>query len=87
LDVSLRIQDPSGTVVRDVHLRAEETHNVRDLIEALVGVLEWPRDSLAGELIVYYLRRLGTDRVLDSSLLVTALGLAQGETLVLGPRG
>ena len=87
MDVSLRIQDPSGTVVRDVHLRAEETHNVRDLVEALVAVLEWPRDSLAGDLIVYYLRRLGTERVLDSTVHVAALGLAQGETLVLGPRG
>jgi hypothetical protein len=86
LDVSVRVQDPSGGVVRDVHLHSEDTHRVVDIVEALVAVMEWPRDTLSGDQIVYLLRRLGSDRPFDSLAPVSTLGLVQGETVVLGPK-
>jgi hypothetical protein len=49
--------------------------------------MEWPRDTLTGEPLVYHLRRLGSDRAFDSLAAVSTLGLIQGETLILGPRG
>ena len=85
MDVSVRIQDPSGNVSRDVRVHSEDSHRVADLVEAFVAVMEWPRDTLSGDLIVYRLRRLGSERAFDDDAQVSSLGLAQGETLVLGP--
>jgi hypothetical protein len=87
VDVSVRVQDPSGNVTRDVHMHSEDSHRVVDLVDALVAVMEWPRDTLAGEPLVYHLRRLGSERPFDSLAPVSTLGLIQGETLILGPRG
>lgn len=87
MDVSLRVQDPSGSVIRDVHMHSEDGHRVVDLVEALVAVMEWPRDTLSGDQVVYRLRRLGSERAFDDGASVSSLALIQGETLVLGPGG
>jgi len=87
VDVSVRVQDPSGSVIRDVHLHTEDGHRVGELIDALVAVMEWPRDTLSGDQLVYLLRRLGSESVFDAAGAVSTLSLVQGETLVLGPKG
>ena len=84
MEVALRVQDPSGTVKRDVVLRAQDANTVRDLAGVLVDVMEWPRETLGGEPVVYRVRRLGDAEPLDEELTVVALGLAQGDALVLG---
>jgi hypothetical protein len=85
MEVALRVQDPSGTVKRDVVLRAQDANTVRDLVGVLVDVMEWPRETLGGEPVVYRVRRLGDAEPLEEELTVVALGLAQGDALVLGP--
>jgi len=83
-EIAIRVQDPSGTVSRDVLIRIEEPGSVRDLIETLVEVMEWPRDTFGGDQVVYRLRTLGTEKALDESTPAAALQLKQGDVLVLG---
>jgi len=85
MEIAVRVQDPSGTVRRDVVLRAQDANTVRDLVGVLVDVMEWPRETLSGEPVVYRLRRLGDAEPLDEELTVVSLKLAQGNALVLGP--
>jgi hypothetical protein len=85
MEVAVRVQDPSGTVTRDVVMRAQDASTVRDLIEVLVDVMEWPRETLEGESLVYGVRRLGEAEPLDGDTKVASLELAQGDALVLGP--
>jgi len=87
MEVAVRVQDPSGTVRRDIVLRTQDpnTATVRDLVEILVDVMEWPRETLAGEPIGYRVRRLGEAAPLEEETPVASLGLAQGDALVLGP--
>jgi hypothetical protein len=85
MEVAVRVQDPSGTVTKDVVLRAQDANTVRDLVEVLVDVMEWPRETLSGEPLMYRIRRLGQVEPLDEELTVVSLKLAQGEALVLGP--
>jgi hypothetical protein len=86
VDVSVRVQDPSGSVIRDVHVHSEDGHRVVDLVEALIAVMEWPRDTFGGDQLHYRLRRLGSERPFEEGAAVSSLALVQGETLVLGPR-
>jgi hypothetical protein len=85
VEVSLRIQDPSGSVVRDVHVRTDGVHHVSEVTDALVAVMEWPRESMHGEPVVYQLRRLGNEAAIHPTVSVDELALVQGETLILGP--
>jgi hypothetical protein len=84
VDIALRIQDPSGEVRRDVMIRIDERSTVRDLVDALVDVLEWPRVTFAGNPHVYQVRRLRTNDPIASDASVTSLSLQQGEVLVVG---
>lgn len=85
MEVAVRVQDPSGGVTRDIVVRAQDANTVRDLIEVLVDVMEWPRETLDGELLVYRVRRLGEAEPLDEETTVVSLDLARGDPLVLGP--
>ena len=84
MEVAIRVQDPSGSVSRDVLVRIEEPGTVRDLVETLVEVMGWPRDTIDGDTVVYRLRTLGSARPIDDSTPATALQLAQGDVIVLG---
>jgi hypothetical protein len=85
MEVAVRVQDPSGAVTKDVVLRAQDANTVRDLVGVLVDVMEWPRETLSGDPLVYRVRRAGQAEPLDEELTVVSVGLAQGEALVLGP--
>lgn len=85
MNIALRIHDPAGTAARDVVVQAEDGSTVRDLIEALVDVLEWPRTAFDGDPLAYRARLLGSADALDDGTLVSALELVQGTAVVLGP--
>jgi hypothetical protein len=85
MEVAVRVQDPSGSVSKDVVLRAQDANTVRDLVEVLVDVMEWPRETVGGEPLAYRLRRPGDAEPLDEDIVVVSLGIAQGDVLVLGP--
>ncbi len=85
MEVALRVQDPSGSVTRDVVVQSQEANTVGDLVEVLVDVLEWPREGFAGEPLSYSVRRLGAAAALDRQALVAGLGLKQGEAIIIGP--
>ena len=84
-ELAIRVQDPSGTVSRDVLIRPADSNTVRDLIDVLVDVLEWPRETFGGDTIVYSVRRLNAPAALEPSLALSALGIAQADLFVLGP--
>ena len=83
-ELAIRVQDPSGTVSRDVLIRPAENNTVRDLVDVLVEVLEWPRETFAGDAVVYAVRRLNAPSPLDPTTSLSALGLSQGDLFVLG---
>lgn len=85
MELTIRIQDPSGAVGRDVTVRAEDGHLVADLLDVLVDVMEWPRATFAGTELVYEVRRMGDARPLDHGTPIVSLGLGRGDALVLGP--
>ncbi len=85
MEVAIRVQDPSGTAARDVLVRIEDPGTVRDLVEVLVDVMDWPRETLAGDTLVYRLRPLGAGQAVEDSAPATALRLQQGDIVVLGP--
>lgn len=85
MELTIRIQDPSGAVGRDVTVRAEEEHRVGDLLGVLVDVMEWPRATFEGAELAYEVRRMGDARALDHGTLIASLGLVRGDALVLGP--
>ena len=85
MELAIRVQDPSGTVSRDVLIRPAESNTVRDLIDVLVDVLEWPRETFGGDTIAYSVRRLNAPAPLEPSLALSALGIAQADLFVLGP--
>jgi hypothetical protein len=58
MELAVRVQDPSGTVARDVQVRSDETNTVHDLVEVFVDVIEWPRATVAGGQVVYAARLL-----------------------------
>ena len=87
MERALRIQDPSGTVARDVVVSAAETNVVRDLVDALVEVRGWPRETLAGEALHYRIRKLGSLDMIDDSSPVAQLGMVDGDALILGTAG
>ena len=85
MELTIRIQDPSGAVARDVTIRAEDAHRVADLLGVLVDVMEWPRATFDGAELSYVVRRMGEGLALDHSTPITALGLVRGDALILGP--
>jgi hypothetical protein len=87
MELAIRIQDPSGTVARDVVVRAEETNVVRDLVNALVDVMGWPRETLVGDAMQYRIRKLGSLEAVDDRASVAQLGMVDGDALILGPVG
>lgn len=84
MELEIRVSDPSGNITKDVVFRSQDTHTVHDLVEVLLDVVEWPRETLAGLPIRYRARRLGSDAMLDDQVPVSAIGLERGDTLVLG---
>jgi hypothetical protein len=87
MEIAIRVQDPSGTVARDVVVRAEDTNVVRDLVDALVDVIGWPRETLGGEALQYKIRKLGSLDAVDDASSVAELGMVDGDALILGPAG
>lgn len=85
MEIAIRVQDPSGTAARDVLVRIEDPGVVRDLVETLVAVMDWPRETLSGDTVVYRMRTLGAGQPLDDSTPATALKLKQGDVVVVGP--
>lgn len=85
MELAIRVQDPSGTVVRDVQVRADETNTVHDLVEVLVDVMDWPRETVAGGHVVYEARLLGTPDPLKATATIASIGLVRGDALILGP--
>lgn len=85
MEVAIRVQDPSGTAHRDVLVRIEEPGMVRDLVETLVDVMDWPRETLDGDTVVYRMRTLGEGKPIDDSTPAGALQLKQGDVVVVGP--
>lgn len=85
MELAIRVQDPSGTVVRDVQVRADEASTVHDLVEVLVDVMEWPRETVAGGQVVYEARLLGTPDPLKEAATIASIGLVRGDALILGP--
>ncbi len=84
-EIAIRIQDPSATVARDIVVSAQDTNVVRDLVDALVDVMEWPRETFDGDSVSYRLRKLGRADALDEDAAVAQLDIARGDGLVLGP--
>jgi len=85
VELALRVRDPAGTVERDVAVEAGERGTAADLVETLVDLLGWPRETLDGRPIAYAARRLGSDGPLDPRALVEHAGLLHGDALVVGP--
>ena len=85
MELAIRVQDPSGTVVRDVQVRADEANTVHDLVEVLVDVMEWPRQTVAGGQVVYEARLLGTPEPLKATSTIASFGLVRRDALILGP--
>jgi hypothetical protein len=84
MDVAIRIQDPSGSVVRDVSVRSEDVHTVADLVDATVDLLGWPRETLAGGVLRYGARRLHAREPLDDGTPLTSLAIVDGDALIVG---
>ncbi|GMV85071.1 MAG: hypothetical protein AMXMBFR80_09280 [Dehalococcoidia bacterium] len=70
---------------RDVLVRIEEPGTVRDLVEVLVETMQWPRETIDGNVLSYRMRLLGSERPLDEATPAASLKLAQGDTVVIGP--
>lgn len=87
MELTLRIHDPSGSVSRDVRLKTHEASTVVELIDALVDLFGWPRETIDGEPLGYAARQLGRPETLPESANVRSLGLVHGDALVLGPVG
>jgi len=85
MDVTLRIHDPSGSVRRDVRLELQETGTVNELVDSIVELFGWPRETMDGEPVSYGVRRLGEQGMLDERTQVASLGLVHGDAVVLGP--
>lgn len=85
MEVAVRVQDPSGMSARDVLVRIEEPGTVRDLVEVLVETMQWPRETIDGNVLSYRMRLLGSERPLDEATPAASLKLAQGDTVVIGP--
>lgn len=86
MEVAIRIQDPSGTVRKDMVITAQDGNTVAELIDILVDAMEWPKETMDGEAIDYEVRKLGEAEPLDPGLAVVSLSLERGDGLVLGPR-
>lgn len=85
MELTLRIHDPSGSVSRDVRLQAQDGSTVFDLVDALVELFAWPRETMHGEPLSYAARLLGSEDALTSATLVSSLALVHGDALVVGP--
>lgn len=84
MEVAVRVQDPSGSVTRDVIVKAHDSDTVGSLIDALVGIMEWPRQEFGGRPLRYALMLDGTAHV-DEEAPLDSLGLSYGDVLILGP--
>jgi hypothetical protein len=87
MELTLRIHDPSGSFRRDVALQTPDGSTVWQLVDALIELFGWPRETIDGEPLSYAARRLGQQEMLAGDVTVRALGLAHGDALVLGPAG
>jgi hypothetical protein len=85
MELNLRVHDPSGSVSRDVRLDLQEASTVDELVDAIVELFGWPRETMDGEAIAYAARRLGEQDALDGTANAGGLNLVHGDALVLGP--
>jgi hypothetical protein len=85
MELTLRIHDPSGSVSRDVRLQTQDASTVHELVDALVELFGWPRETMDGEPLSYVARRVGQQDALAGRDSVTALGFVHGDGLVVGP--
>lgn len=85
MELGLRVQDPSGSTSRDVIVDVQDGALTRDLIEALLRLLEWPRQTCGGQPLQYALCGDGGSAALDPHAPLASLNLRHGSLLILGP--
>lgn len=85
MELTLRVHDPSGSVSRDVRVQLSDESTVLELVDALVELFGWPRETMDGEPLTYAARRVGQPEALASEGAVATVRLVHGDALVLGP--